>query len=403
MKRSILRDNLRAMPSAAWILLTGTLVNRLGTFVLPFITIYLTGRGFSTSQAGLAVGAYGLGGLVAQAFGGLIADRIGRRNAIALSMASAGGLTLVLWRVDTLVQVYALMFLIACCGELHRPASAALIADLLPSERRVTAFTLHRLAINVGWAAGLSLGGLFAERSFAYLFIGDAATSIVFAMISILSLPHGTRMRRGEERELPTARASILTDRGFLLFLLAGLLSAAVYAQEVSSMPLLIVDAGFTASTYGFLQALNGAMCVLLELPVIAWTQRHDRFSMVALGSVLIGLGYTTLLFGDTLVLLVLMVALWTLGEMIGAPVASAIAADRAPAHARGRYQSALGSMFGIGWILGPVLGTFVYSRSHAALWSGCGVVGLTAASLTLAARSHAAQPVLPAKKVQTS
>src|SRR6266508_1683304 len=155
MKRPSLRDNLRAMPSAAWILLTGTLVNRLGTFVLPFITIYLTGRGFSTSQAGLAVGAYGLGGLVAQAFGGLIADRIGRRNAIALSMASAGGLTLVLWRVDTLVQVYALMFLIACCGELHRPASAALIADLLPSERRVTAFTLHRLAINVGWAAGL--------------------------------------------------------------------------------------------------------------------------------------------------------------------------------------------------------------------------------------------------------
>jgi len=80
------------------------------------------------------------------------------------------------------------MFAIGSCADIHRPASAALIADLLPIEQRVTRFTLHRLAINLGWAAGLSLGGFLAERSFDYLFVGDAGTSISFALISFVAV-----------------------------------------------------------------------------------------------------------------------------------------------------------------------------------------------------------------------
>lgn len=383
--------NLRSMPGSAWVLFAGTFVNRLGTFVLPFMTIYLTRRGFSAPQAGLAVGSYSLGGVIAQSFAGLMADRIGRRNTIAFSMLSAGGLTLLLWRAETLVLIYPLMFAVGCCADLHRPASAALIADLVPSEQRVTAFTLHRSAINLGWAAGLSIGGFLADRSFAYLFLGDAATSIVFAVISLGALPHGTRTGRREEAELPTARSSILGDRGFLLFLLAGLLTAAIYAQNITSMPLHLVDAGLSASTYGLLQALNGAIIVVAELPVIAWTQRHDRLRMVALGSLLIGVAFASLLFAEALAPLIAMVGLWTLGEMIAAPVASAIAADRAPPHAHGRYQSAHGSMFSLGMLLGPIVGTFLYSVNPSALWVTCGITGFISASLTLLARRYPA------------
>lgn len=392
--RPSLRRNIRAMPGSAWVLFAGSFVNRLGTFVLPFITLYLTRRGFSPPQAGLAIAAYGLGGLLAQAFGGLLADRIGRRNAIALSMASTGALTLALWRADTLALIYPLMFGIGCMGELHRPASGALIADLLPSEQRVTAFTLYRLAVNVGWAGGLALGGLLAERSFDYLFVGDAATSIVFGVISLVALPHGTRTARHEEAHLPTARASILADRGFLLFLAAVLITGAVYSQNVSTMPLHIRDAGYAPSTYGFLQSLNGVIVVLFELPVIAWTQRHDRLRVVALGHLLIGLAFASLLFARTLPLLVGMIVVWTLGEMVESPVASAIAADRAPVHARGRYQSAFGSMFGVAWMLGPALGTIAYAAEPAALWTACGVLGVVAAAISLAA-GRRPQPVL--------
>lgn len=382
-----LRENLRALPPAVWVLFAGTFVNRLGTFVLPFFTLYLTGRGFSAAQAGIAIAAFGLGGLVAQTTGGLLADRIGRRNTIALSMFSTAALMLLLWRAETLALIYLLVFLGACLGELHRPAASALIADLVPSERRMAAFTVFRLAINVGWAVGLALGGLLAQRNFDLLFIGDAATSAAFGILSLLALPHGTRTSRREEADLPSVRASILADRGFLLFLAAVLLSGSVYAQNVSSLPLHVRDAGYGASAYGLLQSLNGVIVVALELPVIAWAQRRERLLLVGVSSLLIGFAFNALLFADTLPLMVGMVFVWTLGEILGSSAAMSIAADRAPVHARGRYQAAVGASWSVSFMLGPILGTLVYPVSPAALWLGCGAFGVAAFGLCLAAR----------------
>ena len=392
--RPTLRQNVRSMPSSAWVLFAGSFVNRLGTFVLPFITLYLTRRGYSAPQAGIAIAAYGLGGLISQATGGLIADRLGRRNAISISMFAAGAFTLALWRATSLAAIYPIMFALGTSAELYRPASGALIADLLPSEQRVTAFTLYRLAVNVGWAAGLALGGFIIERSITLLFVADAATSAAFGLIALVALPHGTRTAKHEEAHLPTARRSILADRGFLLFLGAVLVTGIVYSQNVSTFPLHIRDAGHRPSTFGLLQGMNGLLVVAFELPVIAWTQRHARMSMVALGQSLIALGFFSLFVAESVPALVGMVLVWSLGEMIESPVSAAVAADRAPLHARGRYQSAYGAMFGVAWMLGPVLGTAVFAWHQDALWIGCGALGLIAASLALAAGRHPA-PVL--------
>lgn len=377
------------MPGPAWVLFAGTFVNRLGTFVLPFFALYLTRRGFSAPQAGVAIGAYGFGGLVAQGLGGLLADRLGRRNTMALSMLTAGAITIALWRAETLALIYPLVFALALAGELHRPAAGALIADLIPSERRVAAFTVYRLAINVGWAAGLALGGLLAERSFDLLFLGDAATSMIFGVISLLALPHGTRSRRTDEAHLPSIRSTILADRGFLLFLFAALLSASVYAQNSSTLPLHMRDLGFGPSTYGVVQSLNGVIVVLAELPVIAWAQRRDRLVVVGLGQVLIGLAFASLLVAETFPLLVGMVVVWTLGEILASSASLAIAADRAPEHARGRYQSTLGAAWSLAFMIGPVVGTIVLSASATALWAASGVVGVLALVLSLTAGRH--------------
>lgn len=384
-----LRESVRAMPGPVWVLFAGTFVNRLGTFVLPFFTLYLTRRGFSAPQAGVAIGAWGLGGLVAQSFGGLLADRFGRRTTIALSMLGAGALTIALWRADTLALIYPLMFALATVGELHRPASGALIADLVPSEGRVAAFTVFRLAINVGWAAGLALGGLLAENSFGLLFLGDAATSMTFGVISLLALPQGTRSRRREETGLPSVRSTILADRGFLLFLAGAFLASCVYAQNVSSLPLHVRDSGYGPSTYGVVQSLNGVIVVLAELPVIAWAQRQDRLRIVGVGQLLIGVGFASLLVAGTFPLLVGMVVVWTMGEILSSSASLAIAADRAPEHARGRYQSALGSAWSLAFMAGPVLGTIVYSVSPTALWAASGVIGVLALTLSLMAGRH--------------
>jgi MFS family permease len=389
-----LRENLRSVPPQAWVLFAGSFVNRLGTFVLPFITLYLTRRGYGPPEAGFAIAAYGLGGLLSQGVGGLVADRFGRRNPIVLSMISAGTLTLVLWRATSLAQIYPLMLALGFLGEMYRPAAAALIADLLPPERRVTAFTLWRLAVNLGWACGLALGGLLAERNFSFLFVGDALTSITFGVLAYVAIPHGTRTSRHEEADLPNARRAIAADRGFLLFLGSTLLAAAVYSQNVSTLPLHVVASGYGPATYGILQAMNGLLVVAFELPVIAWTQHRDRLRIVALGHLLIGLAFASLIAARTLPALAAMVVVWTLGEMIESPVASTVAADRAPTYARGRYQSAFGGMFGVAWMLGPVLGTMAYATEPALLWAACGLVGAVAAALALAARRR--PPAVP-------
>jgi MFS family permease len=288
--------------------------------------------------------------------------------------------------VHALGPLVAIMALFGFTAELYRPASSALIADLVPSERRVTAFTVYRLFINVGWALGLALGGFVAERSFTILFVADAASSVLFGVIALVALPHGVRSSKHDERHLPSARRSIVADRGFLLFLGAVLTTAIVYAQNVATMPLHIVDAGHPASTYGLLQALNGALIVLIELPVTAWTQRRRKTSMVALGALLIGGAFASLAVATTIPALVAMIVVWTLGEMIESPVSAAFVADRAPEHARGRYQSAFGSMYGVAWTVGPILGTTLYQANPTVLWIGCGVLGIVAALLALAA-----------------
>jgi MFS family permease len=381
-----LRENVRALPSAAWVLFAGTFVNRLGTFVWPFMTLYLTQRGYSPAQAGLALAMYGLGGMGAQIFGGLLTDRIGRRNTIGFSMLVAAVLTLLLGQAESLAVIYPVMALLALVAELHRPAASALIVDVVPNERRVTAFAMFRLAINVGWACGLALGGMLADRSFTYLFVGDALTSATFGVISLVALPHGVRTSRHDERELPRAIRTMRADRGFLLFLGSILIGSAIYMQNVSTFPLQLRTDGFSNTVYGVLQALNGAIVVLLELPISAWTQRRSRTTMVAAGTVIIGLAFASLVVAHTVPALVIMVFVWTLGEIVSSPPASAFVADRSLEHTRGRYQAALGTMFALGAIVGPLLGTAVYALDPEVLWVSCGAAGVVAAGLAVAA-----------------
>jgi len=388
-ERRSLRQNLKGLPRETRVLFLGAFVNRLGTFVLPFITLYLTRRGYSAPQAGLGLAAYGVGAIGAQGVGGLLADRVGRRHTIALSMIGGAAFTLSLIWVSGLAAIVLDVVLLGFAAELYRPASSALIADLVAPDARVAAFSAYRLSLNVGWAVGLALGGVLAEHSFDWLFIGDAISSLLFAAVALAWLPHGTRTTRHEERSRGHAKAgaSILADRGFLFMLAAVFLTAAVYMQNASTFALFVTqNLHYSTSTYGYLQAMNGVLVVLFELPISSWTQHRNRTHMVALGAALVGGGFAVLAFANALPGLLLMVVIWTLGEIVESPATSAFVADRAPEHARGRYQGALGMMYASAAVAGPLIGTSVYHVSPSALWLGCGAVGLVAAALGLRA-----------------
>ena len=375
--------SVRSMPPAAWVLFLGSFVNRFGSFVLVFLVIWLTEEGYSPAQAGAAVSAYGVGALGASLLGGYLADRIGRGNAIALSMLSAAATMLALSQADTLPLVLGLSVLAGLTAELYRPASAALLADLVPSERRVTAYALYRLAINLGFAAGPAVAGLLAERSFFLVFLGEAITSALFGIAALLFLPQGVRSQHHEETPGELVRA-IRADRRFQLFLVASLLTAFVYFQAQSALPLHVIDQGFSFATFGALISLNGLIVVLLELPIAVVAQRYPRQPVIALGSALTGLGFALTAWATDVPLLALTVFIWTIGEIVSAPSSQAYVADLAPPHLRGRYQGAWGLTFGLALILAPVLGTAAFAVSPTALWLSCGVLGLVAALLVL-------------------
>ena len=382
--------SVRSMPPAAWVLFGGSFVNRFGSFVLVFLVIWLTEEGYSPAQAGAAVSAYGVGALGASLLGGYLADRIGRGNAIALSMLSAAATMLALSQADTLPLVLGLSVLAGLTAELYRPASAALLADLVPSERRVTAYALYRLAINLGFAAGPAVAGLLAERSFFLVFLGEAITSALFGIAALLFLPQGMRSQRHEETPGELVRA-IRADRRFQLFLVASLLTAFVYFQAQGALPLHVIDQGFSFATFGALISLNGLIVVLLELPIAVVAQRYPRQPVIALGSALTGLGFALTAWATDVPLLALTVFIWTIGEIVSAPSSQAYVADLAPPHLRGRYQGAWGLTFGLALILAPVVGTAAFAVSPTALWLSCGVLGLIAALLVLGVRPRRA------------
>jgi MFS family permease len=383
-ERRTLRAGIRSLPGPVWILCAGSFVNRFGSFVAVFLVLYLREKGYSIAEAGFVVSLYGAGNVAAAAVGGLVADRLGRRNAIAISMFSSAATLLALSQVDEIALIGALTVLAGLTGEMYRPASAALLADLVPAGQRLPAFALNRLAINLGFAAGPAIAGLLADRSFTYLFVGDALTSIVFGVLALAALPEGVRTRRGDERRGEGIR-TIARDRAFLFFLVSSILGAFVYFQANATFPLQITESGFSNADYGLLISLNGLAIVVLELPLTSITQRTPTIPTLALGSLLVGLGFALNAWAETLAAFAVTVFIWTIGEIVYAPVASAYVADIAPTHLRGRYQGAWDLTWGLAFMLGPGIGAALFAWHGDAFWLFCGVLGVLSAGLLLA------------------
>src|SRR5437899_7416976 len=188
--------SLKALPRPAWILFLGVFLNKFGSFVVPFLTLFLTRQGYSMGDAGLAIGAYGAGHFLASGLGGHLADSLGRRKTIVLSMFSAAIAMLLLSQARSLPSILLLTALAGLAGELYRPASSALLADLVPAGERVTAFAAYRMALNAGFAFGPATAGLLAQKSFSWLFLGDAVSSVLFGLVAWFALPAGTRGTR---------------------------------------------------------------------------------------------------------------------------------------------------------------------------------------------------------------
>src|SRR6184192_2073221 len=268
-----LLTSLTALPRTAWILFLGVFLNKFGTFVVPFLTLYLTRQGHSLTAAGMAVGAYGVGTLLASGLGGHLADTFGRRKTIVLSMFSAAVAMMLLSQARSLSAIILLTALTGLAGELYRPASSALLADLVPAGSRVTAFSAYRIAFNAGWAFGPATAGFLADRGYFWLFVGDAATSALFGLVAFFALPRGTG---STESQSPWSEVfqELRRDRKFQQLLLAAFAISLVFLQIFSTFGVHVTNLGFSAAVYGGIISLNGVLVVLFDLPLSTVTRR---------------------------------------------------------------------------------------------------------------------------------
>lgn len=389
------RRDVRHLPRTAWVIYAGTFINRFGSFVITFLVLILVKRGYSPAEAGIAASAYGVGSVAAAMIGGQLADRFGRRRTIALSMFTGAATILLLWRAQSLPAIVALAGLAGMTGELYRPAAAALLADVTPVGRRVVTFALYRLAINAGFALGPAVAGYMASRSFTIIFIGDAVTCALYGVLVLVAVPKS--FDRPAAAHLPAAaegpraarRPSVLrviaADRALLSVLLASVAIGFIYHQSTVTLALEVDARGLPMSAFGFLASLNGAICLLLELPVAAVTARMAAWIPLAVGAALIGAGFGGIAVAATFWALAAMVLVWSLGEIVQSPVSQAFVADLAPPGLQGRYQAAFGFTGALGLVLAPGLGPALFAWSRPGLWALCAGLG-AAASLTYVA-----------------
>jgi len=380
--------SLKALPRAAWFLFLGTFINRFGSFVIPFLTIYVRERGFTSGDAALALTAYGIGHFVAALAGGYLTDRIGRRKTIVLSMFSSASSMLLLSQADSLVAIILLTALTGLTTELYRPASSALLADIVTPEQRITAFAAFRWSLNAGWAFGPATAGFLADYSFKWLFIGDAITSTLFGILAWFTLPHGLRAI-GESASWATAWRVMRHDRRFHALLLAQFFISLVFLQMSSTFGLHVTSAGFTPRDYGLLISLNGVLIVFFELPLTMHTRRWPTRATIAFGYVLVGLGFALAGWAKTIPMLTLVVIVFTIGEMIAMPVASAFIVGGVRPEMRGRYMGAYGLVWALGLTLGPSTGVRLHASEPLLLWGACGVLGIIAAMLILKVKTE--------------
>jgi MFS family permease len=398
-----LRSSLRALPPVAWILFFGMFLNKFGAFVVPFLALYLTRSGYTLADAGLAIGAYGVGNFIASLVGGHLADTIGRRKTILLSMFSGAGTMLLLSQAHSLPMIMGLAALTGLASEFYRPACSALLTDLVPPNQRVTAFAAYRMSFNAGWAFGPATAGFLAAKGFFWLFVGDAATSILFGLVALLALPRDTNNQRRESSWTETADV-IRHDHKFHQIILASFFVAFVFMQMSSTFGIHVTNLGFSAATYGALISMNGALVVFCELPLTTITRRFAARRVLATGYLLVGLGFALNAFAHTVPTLAICIVIFTLGEMIAMPVASAYVANLSPPHLRGRYMGAYGLNWALALIIAPGLGMKLLGFSPMILWLGCGVLAVIGAliiSMEVKTNERTLGPVVLVKSVE--
>ncbi|MCA9215337.1 MAG: MFS transporter [Planctomycetales bacterium] len=369
------------LPTAVHILCLGTLLNRAGSFVIIFLTIYTSEKlGFGVTFAANCIGVFGIGSIVASMIGGQLADRLGRKPVMLFALFGAAislfSMSFASQRITFLLWVFSFSLTI----DMYRPAASAMLGDLTSPAQRPIAFSLMYISFNLGFAVAAPIGGFLASHSFRWLFWGDAITTGAYGIIIVWLIRDTLPIKpaSNQSRIGFGTITRVANDTTFLLFSAATLLTSIVFMQAFTTLPIYMKQLGYSEKLVGALLATNGVLIVICQIPITQIFQRFHRVIVIIVGELLIAVGFGLTTFANTISILLMTIVIWTLGEVVQAAFKQSLVADMAPADMRGRYMGIFSLCHSFGVAVGAPIGGQVLARCGAqVLWPTCFVVVL--------------------------
>ncbi|MDD7884952.1 MFS transporter [Flavivirga sp. 57AJ16] len=349
-------NTFKGLSQEVWWLALITLINRAGTMVIPFLSLYLTkSLNFSLNDVGWVMSAFGLGSVIGSWLGGKLTDKIGYYKVMAFSLLATGLLFIALQFLTTFPTFCLGIFLVMLVADMFRPAMFVALSAYSKPENKTRSVTLIRLAINLGFSAGPAIGGfIITALSYGGLFWVDGITCIMATLVLINVLnPKKAKILDNVKTENPK---SAYGDKAFLIFLAAMILFGIVFLQYFSTMPLYYKDVHqLTELEIGIILGMNGFLIFVFEMPLIKWLENTNftKTGLMLFGAILTGSSFIILNFTPWVGVLVIGMLLMTFGEMIAFPFSNAFAMDRAKKGNQGEYMALYSIAFSIAHIFG--------------------------------------------------
>lgn len=380
----------REYPRQYWLMITGIVISTAGgSMVWPFLLIYASGKlhlPLSTVATLISINAGT--GLFSSFLAGTLADKIGRKVVMVFSLALMGIAYFFLMRAETYVQFVLLMIFIGLSNPLYQVGADAMLADMIPSEKRTEAFAINRIANNAAFGIGPAVGGFLASTSYNLAFYGASAGFIIYSLL-LLFLAHETLDKTADKISIPIIKnqpkvtegyARVFMDRSYMAFV--SLMAIGLIAPTMLwvLMPVYAkTNFHIREVMYGWIPTTNAMMCVFIQYFVTQITRRYKTLPVAAAGMFLyaVGTGSVALMTGFWGFWLSMVIL--TLGELTLVPTASKYVADIAPPDLRGRYMSIYWLSWGLARTLSPLIGGYLNDNIFPqAIWIGGLIIGLT-------------------------
>ena len=348
-------------PSRFWILVFASFIDRVGgTLIFPFFALYITQKfNVGMTQAGVLIGIFSFSGLLGNLLGGALADRFGRKVIVLFGLVFSAMSSVTMGLVDNLNVFYILAVVVGLLSDVAGPAWQAMIADILPEEKRAEGFSVMRVAGNLAWIVGPSIGGLMAARSFLLLFVMDAVSSLITAVIVYRKIPE-TMPETEEDKDADSILQTlagyrkVIADRLFMAYIFTSMLMLVVYIQMYNTLSVYLRDVHeVSPQGYGLLLTSSAITVILFQFWVTRRVKKYSPMLMMALGSGFYMLGFSMFGFVGAYFFFVFAIVLITIGEMIVMPVSQALAINFSPKDMRGRYMA----VFSLAWALPATFG----------------------------------------------